>query len=60
VLFVAHHVDPPWYDEWLVHAGKGNPFAPDFGAGLRAIGCDLGLEDKGPGDIWPVVQLMPR
>jgi hypothetical protein len=56
VLFVAHHVDPPWYDEWLVHAGKGNPFAPDFGAGLRAIGCDLGLEEKGPGDIWPVVQ----
>ncbi len=56
VLFVAHYVDPPWYDEWLVHPGKGDPFAPDFGAGLHAIGCDLGLEEKGPGDIWPVVQ----
>jgi hypothetical protein len=56
VLFVAHHVDPPWYDEWLVHEGKGNPFAPGFAAGLRAIGCDLGLEEKGPGDIQPVVQ----
>jgi hypothetical protein len=49
VLFVAHHVDPPWYDEWLVHAGKGNPFAPDFGASLRAIGCDLGLEERAGG-----------
>jgi hypothetical protein len=56
VLFVAHHVDPPWYDEWLVHVGSGNPFAPDFAAGLRAIGCELGLEEREPGDIQPVVQ----
>jgi hypothetical protein len=59
VVFVNHYVDPPWYDEWVVHEGRGNPFAPIFLDGLGRLGCDLGLGDMGPGDIRPVVRRLP-
>jgi hypothetical protein len=45
VVFVGHHVDPPWFDEWVVHAATGDPFAPAFLDGLGRLGCDLGRED---------------
>lgn len=56
VVFVAHHADPPWYDDWVVHEGVGNPLAPVFVEGLRMIGCELGLDDLEPSDIQPVVR----
>jgi hypothetical protein len=48
VVFVGHHIDPPWYDEWVVHAATGDPFAPAFLGGLLRLGCDLGREHPDP------------
>lgn len=55
VVFVSHHTDRLWNDDWVVHEGAKALFTHEFIESLSLIGCDLGLEEFGPGDIKPVV-----
>ena len=57
VVFVSFHSDRLWRQGWVVHKGLGNPFAPAFSECLSAIGCDVGLEEMGPGEIQSIVMI---
>lgn len=56
-VFVSFHSDRLWRQGWVVHKGLGNPFAPAFSECLSTIGCDVGLEEMGPGEIQSIVMI---